>query len=266
MSGVPSSDQKDPVAVHRVVTPGPRPDAPVVVLSNSLGATHRMWDAQVGPLSQHFTMVRYDTRGHGGSPVPVGPYTIDQLSNDLLALVDSLPTDRVHLVGLSLGGMTAMRFAATHPDRVDRLAVLCTSALLEPAQAWHDRAALVRRDGTGAVAESVVNRWYSESFLAAEPQRVAAAQAMVAQMPAEGYAGCCEAIAAMDLRADLPSITAPTLAISGDEDPATPPAHLQRIADAVVDGRQLTLSPGAHLVNDEQPDAVTHALLEHLLG
>jgi 3-oxoadipate enol-lactonase len=254
------------VEVHHVVeaAPGLPEDAPVVVLSNSLGSTLAMWDAQAPRLAQHFRVVRYDTRGHGRSPVPTGPYSIDDLADDLLGLLDRLGVGRAHVVGLSLGGMTAMRLAARNPERVDRLAVLCTSALLGPAQAWHDRAATVRAQGTGAVAEAVVGRWYTEEFAAAHPDRIAAAEAMVAATPPEGYASCCEAIAAMDLTGDLSAIAAPTLAIAGADDPATPPEHLERIAAGVKDGSLLVVPRAAHLAAGEQPEAITRALLDHL--
>src|SRR5690606_29425343 len=143
---------------------------------------------------------------------------------------------RAHVVGLSLGGMTAMRLAAREPARVDRMVVLCTGARLEPSSAWTDRAAQVRAEGTCAIAEGVVARWFTPAYLAAHPDVRAASEAMVSGTSDEGYAGCCEAIAAMDLRGDLATITAPTLAIAGADDPATPPPHLEAIAERVRDG------------------------------
>ena len=250
------------VDVHHVVSG--REDGPVVVLSNSLGSTHAMWDANLAGLEQHFRVVRYDTRGHGGSPVPAGPYSIDDLARDLVALLDRLGVERAHVVGLSLGGMTAMRLAARNPERVDRMVVLCTGARLDPCSAWHDRAATVRAEGTGAVAEAVVQRWFTTGLLAADPDTRAASEAMVAATPAEGYAGCCEVIAEMDLSDDLAAITAPTLAIAGADDPATPPAHLEAIAQGVQHGRLLVVPDAAHLANAEQPDVVTAAIIDHL--
>jgi 3-oxoadipate enol-lactonase len=179
-------------------------------------------------------------------------------------LIDRLDVNAVHLVGLSLGGMTAMRLAARNPDRVTSLSLLCTSALLGPAEGWLSRAATVRKHGTGAVADAVVNRWFSPHFLAAQPERVADFRNMIAATSPEGYAVCCEAIAAMDLRADLSVIAAPTLVIGGIQDQATPPPHLEAIAAAVENSTLLMLEPAAHLANVEQPTAVTAALLQHL--
>ncbi|MCT1352015.1 3-oxoadipate enol-lactonase [Gordonia hongkongensis] len=248
--------------VHAVVTG--RPDGPAVVLSNSLGSTHRMWDSQVAALEERFRVVRYDTRGHGDSPVPPGPYSIDELADDVIALLDRFDIERAHLVGLSLGGMTMMRVAARNPERVDRLALLCTAAYLPPAQGWTDRAALVRADGTSAVAAAVVQRWFTPGYLAANTEARQQFEAMVAATPAEGYAACCEAISAMDQRSDLSSIIAPTLAIAGADDPATPPDLLRVIVDAVPNGRLLVVPDSAHLANAEQVDTITPALIEHL--
>jgi 3-oxoadipate enol-lactonase/4-carboxymuconolactone decarboxylase len=247
----------------RAVVDGPG-DAPVVLLAGPLGSTLEMWEPQVPALAEHFRVVRYDARGHGRSPVPAGPYALDDLVDDVLALLDRLRVPKAHVVGLSLGGMTALRLAARAPERVDRLAVLCTSALLGPRRAWEDRARLVRTEGTSAVADAVVARWLTPSLRRTRPDLVRSLRAMVAATPAEGYAGCCEAIAHMDLRDDLRRVVAPTLAVAGADDPATPPEHLGAVADAVVSGQLLVLRNAAHLANVEQPDAVIAALLTHL--
>lgn len=250
------------VEVYALVTG--RETGPTVVLSNSLGATHRMWDAQLAALEQRFRVVRYDTRGHGDSPLPDGPYTIDDLADDLVALLDRLGIARAQVVGLSLGGMTAMRVAARNPDRIDRLALLCTASCLPPATEWDERAATVRAHGSAALAASVVHRWFTPEYLAAQQDIRTTSEAMIAATAAEGYAGCCEAIAALDLRDDLTSIAAPTLAIAGADDPATPPARLAEIAEGVTNGRLLVVPRAAHLANVEQHGVVTAALIEHL--
>ena len=250
--------------VHAVVD-GPE-GAPALVLSNSLGATHEMWDRQLPALTEHFRVVRYDTRGHGSSPVPDGPYTIDDLADDVVALLDRLGLGRVHMAGLSLGGMTALRLAVREPERIDRLAVLCSSAHTGNEQAWRERAETARTSGTGSLAETVVGRWLTPGYAATHPELVAWLREMVAGQPDEGYAACCLAIAGMDQRADLASITAPTLVVSGAEDPALPPEHQEAIAGPIPGAELLTLSPAAHLANLEQDRRVTDALVAHFSG
>jgi 3-oxoadipate enol-lactonase len=250
------------VEVHHLVT-GPE-DAPVVVLSNSMGADLRMWDGIVDVLSEHFRVVRYDTRGHGQSPAAPGPYSMDDLADDVVALLDTLGVEKAHLVGLSLGGMMGMRLAARDPERIDRLVLLCTAAFLEVGPGYTERAAQVRAQGTGSVAEGVVSRWFTPAYLEQHPDVRAHHEAMCAATSAEGYAGSCEAIAAMDLRPDLPQVTAPTLAIAGADDPATPPSYLREIADGVPDGRLVVVPDAAHLAAAQQPEAVATAILEHL--
>jgi len=237
-------------------------DAPVVVLSNSLGATRSMWDPQVPGLAERYRVVTYDTRGHGDSPAPAGPYSLDDLVDDLVALLDEVGAARAHVAGLSLGGMTAMRLAAREPDRVHRLALLCTSAKADP-QGFLDRAAAARSGGTAPLAPTVVSRWLTPPYAAEHPELVARLEAMIAGSDDEGYAACCEVVAGLDLREDLGRITAPTLVISGWEDPALPPEHQKLIADGIDGAELLTVSPGAHLANLEQPLRVTGALLGH---
>ncbi|MQA82835.1 MAG: 3-oxoadipate enol-lactonase [Streptosporangiales bacterium] len=235
--------------------------APVVVLGGSLGTTRAMWDEQLPALTRAFRVVRYDHRGHGASPVPPGPYTIAGLTGDVLALLDHLDIPRAHFGGLSLGGMIAMYLAATHPERVDRLALICTSAHLPPARAWLARAATVRNGGTRAVADTVVARWFTPAF-AATP-RAAELREQLIRSPAEGYAACCEAIATLDLRPLLARIRAYTLVIAGAEDPATPPVHAEVIGTGIPDAHLAVLRDAAHLANVELADRVTAMLVEH---
>ena len=251
------------VAVSHTVT-GPA-DAPVVVLSNSLGATRGMWDPQVPALAERYRVVTYDTRGHGESPAPPGPYTLDDLTDDVVALLDEVGAARAHVVGLSVGGMTALRLAARDPERVDRLAVLCSSAKPDP-QPFLDRAAAVRSGGTAPLAPTVASRWLTPAFAAEHPELVARLEGMIAGSDDAGYAACCEVVAAVDLREDLSRITAPTLVVSGAEDPALPPEHQQAIAEGIAGAELLTVSPGAHLANLERTQEITDALLAHLGG
>lgn len=237
--------------------------APVVVLSHSLGATRDMWEPQVQALAGRFRVVGYDTRGHGDSPAPPGPYTLDDLADDVLGVLDELGVERAHVVGLSLGGMTGLRLAARDPDRVDRLAVLCSSASVAP-QGFLDRAAQARAGGTAALAPAVVGRWLTPPFATDHPGLVSRLEAMMAAADDAGYAACCEAIAGMDLGADLRRIVAPTLVVSGADDLALPPEHQQSIAEHVAGAELLTVGPAAHLANLERTDEVTAALLAHL--
>ena len=237
-------------------------DAPVVLLSNSLGATRAMWDPQVPGLAERYRVITYDTRGHGESAAPAGPYTLDDLTDDLVALLDEVGAARAHVAGLSLGGMAAMRLAVREPQRIERLALLCTSGRPDP-QPFLDRAAAVRSGGTAPLAPTVAARWLTPEYAAEHPELVAKLEAMIAGADDEGYANCCEVVASVDLREDLARITAPTLVVAGWQDLALPPAHQQLIADSIPGAELLTVSPGAHLANLEQPLQVTGLLLGH---
>jgi 3-oxoadipate enol-lactonase len=250
------------VAVSRTVD-GPA-DAPVVLLSNSLGTTRAMWQPQVPALAERYRVVTYDTRGHGASPVPPGRYTIDDLVDDAAALLDEVGAERAHLVGLSLGGMTSLRLAARHPERVDRMVVLCTSAFYGTRESWLDRAHRARTEGTAALAATVVGRWFTPGFAAAHPDVVGRCEATLAALDDEGYAACCEVIADMDLRADLPGIPVPTLVVSGAQDLAAPPEHQRAIAAAIPKAELVTLDRAAHIANLERPLDVTGIVLGHL--
>ena len=238
-------------------------DAPPVLLSNSLGSTAEMWDPQVPALAEGYRVIRYEIRGHDGAPVPDGPYSMDDLGGDAVALLDHLGIERTHVVGLSLGGMTGMWLAVNAPERVDRLVAMCTSAMLADEHDWPLRARTVREQGTGAVAEAVVDRWFTPAFRDANPDLAARMRAMVADTPPEGYAGCCDAIAAMDMQDAIEAVKAPTLVIAGRHDAATPPAHAEIIARRIPDAR-LEVVDAAHLANYERPDEVTALIRSHL--
>lgn len=243
-----------------------RPGAPVLVLGNSLGTTGELWQAQLAAFEEHFLVLRYEHRGHGGSPAPSGPYTMDDLGGDVLALLDRLGLDRVRYAGVSLGGMVGMWLAAHAPDRIARLALCCTTARFDSPGAYLERADRVRREGIAAFAEQVVSRWFTPSFLSRQTGTVTRFRDALSGCDAEGYAGCCEAIGTMDLLPVLPSITAPTLVIAGGDDAATPPAYGRTIAGAIP-GAALRVVPGAaHLANVERADEVTALLVEYLVG
>jgi 3-oxoadipate enol-lactonase len=250
------------VALHHLLE-GPE-DAPVVVMANSLGTTLSMWDDQAPSLRGRFRLLRYDHRGHGGSPVPSGPYTIEDLGRDVLALLDRLQIQHASFCGLSIGGMVGMWLASEAPERIDRLVLCCTSARFDPPEAWEMRARTVRAEGVSAIADAVLERWFTPTFHESRADVVEWAGNMLRDTPAEGYAGCCEAIREADLRERLGEIRAPTLVIAGAEDPAAPVDRSEFIRDSVSGACLVVLSEAAHLANVEQPEAVTRAVLEHL--
>jgi 3-oxoadipate enol-lactonase len=240
-------------------------DAPVLLLGGSLGTTLDMWDPQVPELSRSHRVIRFEQRGHGGSPVPTGPYTIDQLGTDVITMLDRLALSRVSYCGLSIGGMVGQWLAINAPERIDNLVLLCTSPYLPPASDWGARAATVRKAGTPeVVADAVLSRWFTPGYTLSHHDIVTRYRATICGVDPEGYAGCWEAIAEMDLRAGLAGITAPTLVIAGRQDPSIPPAHGEAIAAAIPGARLEILDPGAHLVSVERADAVTALIAEHL--
>jgi 3-oxoadipate enol-lactonase len=247
--------------VHRLHGPE---GGPVVVLSNSLGTTQELWERQVPALAEHFRVLTYDHPGHGSSPLPDLPCTVESLARRLLTLLDQLGVERVSLCGVSLGGMVGMALALTAPERVERLVLACTSAYLGPPEGWAERARIVRTEGLDAIADTVVGRWFTPALAREEPEIVARFRAMLAATPAEGYARCCEALGAWDAREAIAAIAAPVLVLAGEEDPATPVAHAELIASRVAGSRLVVLERAAHLANFEQADAFTAAVLEHL--
>ncbi|MER6690547.1 bifunctional 3-oxoadipate enol-lactonase/4-carboxymuconolactone decarboxylase PcaDC [Streptomyces minutiscleroticus] len=236
--------------------------APPLLLGPSLGTSLALWDGLAPELSAAHRVVRWDLPGHGGSPADlIGPgATVADLADLVLALADSLGIGRFAYAGVSLGGAVGLHLAAHRPERIERLAVICTSAHFNGARPWEERAELVRREGLAPVAASADGRWFTPGFTVprlVEDHRTADPGA---------YAACCDALAAFDLRERLPSITVPTLLVAGREDPATPPSHLREIADAVP-GSALAEIPGAsHLAPAERPEAVLAALRGHFDG
>jgi 3-oxoadipate enol-lactonase len=234
------------------------------MLSNSLGTDLRMWDDQLLRLADRFRVLRYDQRGHGRSPAPQGPYTIAALAGDALDLLDRLGIERVSFCGASLGGMTGMWLAVKAPERLDRLALCCTSAHLPPPESWTERAATVRARGMEAVVDAALERWFTPALAALRPEAVERTRRALLDTPAEGYAACCEAIAMHDLRTEVGSIRVPTLVLAAPDDPATPPEHGRRIADAIDGARFVVLEQGRHLAAVEQPDEFADEVLKHL--
>lgn len=253
-------------AVELHYTVDGRPEAPVFVLGPALGTTTELWRGQISGLSEQLRVIRYDHRGHGESPVPPGPYSLADLGGDVLALLDRLGLERVHLGGMSLGGMVSMWVAANAPGRVDRLVLMCTAARLGPPEMWTERAAVARTEGVEALADGALARWVPDGFARARPDVVAELRAMLTATPAEGYAGCCAAIEHMDLEPDLPRIEAETLVIAGLADQATPPSHAERIAAGILNARLELIGGAAHLANVARPELITELITGFLTG
>ena len=239
-------------------------DGPVVAFSNSLGTRSEMWDAQAAALSGRMRVLRYDTRGHGDSPAPPGPYSIDDLGADVIALLDRLELERVSFCGLSIGGMVGMWLAVNAPDRIERLAICCTATALPPADMWTDRAALVRAEGTGAVVDATIDRWFTPAFLERDPATVERIRASFLATDREGYAGCCEALAGFDMTGRLGAVRAPTLVIAGSDDPVGTPERAAAIAAEIADARLVVLPGARHLAAVERAEEVTGELERHL--
>jgi 3-oxoadipate enol-lactonase/4-carboxymuconolactone decarboxylase len=238
--------------------------APVIVLLNSLGTSAAMWQWQVGPLAEQFRVLRIDTRGHGKSPAPGGTTTtVEDLGRDVLGVLDTLGIARVHLAGVSLGGVVAMWLAIHNPERIGRLALLCTSAFPGDPQGWLDRAAAARSGGMAYLADAVAHRWVTPALAERDPSVIDFLVRQLLDTDADTFAQCCELLAGLDLRPDLHRITARTLVIGADRDEALPPPHSPTVADGIKGATLVEVGPAGHLAPVELPAVITDLLAEH---
>ena len=239
------------------------PELAPVLLINSIGLDHSMWNSQAEALRGRYRTVRYDSRGHGQSDVPGGEYAIEMLGRDALAVLDAVGVERATVIGSSIGGMTAMWVAATHPQRVERLILANTTAHIGRPDMWSARIAQIREGGMDAVAEATVSRWLSDAFKAERPGEAAALVAQLRATPADGFAGMCAVLRDVDLRACLALIESPTLVIgaggTGPEDSAA-----ARLAGAIANADFVQVPRAGHLSNLESPDAFNAALARFL--
>jgi 3-oxoadipate enol-lactonase len=238
-------------------------DRPPLLLSNSLGSTLELWDPVLPALLERFRVIRYDQRGHGGSDAPPGEYRLETLGGDALAVLDAAGVGRAHVAGISLGGMTAAWLAIQAPDRVDRIVLANTGALIGTAALWNERIDTVTRKGMGAIVDGLLGRWFTAAFRRERPEVVAAFRRMIETCPVRGYAGCCAAVRDADLRAELGRIQAPALVIVGTADVATPPA-LGELLRAGILGATLVALEAAHLSNVERADEFARAVTDFL--
>jgi len=238
---------------------------PPLLLLNSLGTDHAMWDGVMPLLTRDFRVLRMDTRGHGASDAPKGDYTLSMLAQDALAVLDAAGVARAHVCGLSMGGMTALALAIEHPERVEKIIGANTSAQMSP-DLMRERAALVRQKGMQAVIDAVLGRFFTQAFRDRNLPLLGSTRATVLATDPEGYAACCMAIAGMKIKDKLARVKAPLLVINGAQDVSTPPAeHGERIATAVAGARSAMLD-AAHLSAVEQPEAFAGAVVAFLTG
>lgn len=226
------------------------PHKPAIIFSNSLGTDHSMWDGQIEFLRRDFYIIRYDTRGHGLTSAPKGPYSIDQLARDVLGLLDYLGIDKAYYCGISMGGLIGQRLAVFAPNRIEGLVIANTASKIGVEEVWNERATLVRKNGLSGIAESAPSRWFSPEFFGSCPGDVNELIVNLKNMNPEGYASCCEALATEDLRQKISSIRIPTLIIFGEKDPVTTMADAQFMQGQIKDSQIHSLS-ASHISNIE---------------
>ena len=238
-------------------------DRSILVLGNSLGSSLHMWDMVLPRFEEQHRVLRYDMRGHGGSSVPAGPYTLHQLGNDVVSLLDFLDMNRVNFCGLSMGGQVAIWLAIHAPQRVNRIVLANTGARILTPEMWDLRIAAVQQNGMSALAAATLERWFTPRYREQHPDEMSTIQAMIAGTSPAGYCACCSVLRDADLRAEIHSIATPALVITGAHDPATPPSDGRAIAAALPHSEYLELD-ASHLSTWERADEFSHAVLAFL--
>ncbi len=262
MTAVPSRVTANGIAVnHRLEGPS---GAPVVMFSNSFATDYGMWDFQVPALTKRYRVLRYDTRGHGGTEATAGPYSIDLLVVDAVALLDALGLRRVHFVGLSMGGMIAQRLAHQHPDRLSSVCLSNTACRLPPESVWDERIALAQDKGAAAFVRPMTERWLTRSYYERHPEIVEKLGAMIARTSVDGLVGCAHAIKKMDHSAILAAIRVPTLIVVGEHDVGTPVAAAEVLHRGIQGSRLVVIPNAGHLPNIEQTETFDRTVLDFL--
>lgn len=261
---MPTIETDDGVAIHFETTGSS--GRPPLMMSNSLGSDLTMWDREAELLSDAFFVVRYDSRGHGRSGVPEGPYAMERLAHDAINLMDALEIHRTCWCGLSMGGMVGMWIASRHTDRIGRLALCNTAAHMPPKALWDGRIRTATGDGMEPLVEPTMERWFTAPFRAdpANRETLDRVRAMVRGTNPAGYAGCCAAIRDMDQRHTIARIRAPCLVVTGRDDPATPPDYADLIARTIEGARLHVFEDCAHISNIERPVAFHETVLPFL--
>jgi 3-oxoadipate enol-lactonase len=240
-----------------------RSDAPVLLLSNSLGATMEMWSPQIPVFSKFFRVLRYDTRGHGDSAGAAGEYSLERLGRDVVELVEALGIDDFVFCGISMGGMIGQWLAIRHPDKVRSLVLANTAARIGSVDVWDERISAVRASGLDAIADTLMARFFSQKFRDNRPDIIENTRQMIADVSAQGYVGCCAAIRDTDLREEIRAITARTLVLCGKYDVSTTLADGECLQHA-IEGSQVNYLDAAHLSNIEQPEDFSGFVLSFL--
>ncbi len=233
----------------------------LIVLGPSLGTTSSLWDGVVPALAEHYRVLRFDLPGHGLSPAATEPFSIADIADAVITLVDSVGGGPFFYAGISLGGAVGLELALRHPDRMLGLAVICSGAKIGAAEGWVERAGQIRTSGTASVVASSADRWFAPGFLERDPAAGSAALSALIDVDDESYALCCEALSAFDVTDEVTGIRAKTLCVSGEFDLPTPTAQLQELADSIPGARHVTISGVAHLPALERPDTVAALLL-----
>ena len=237
-------------------------EGPWLTMSHSLACNLSMWDEQAKLLAKNFKVLRYDTRGHGGSSAPSGPYTLDQLAGDTKALFDALGVKRTHWIGLSMGGMIGETFALKHPGFFQSMVLADTTSRRPPnaAQMWGERIKVAQEKGMGALVESTLERWFTEPYRQSRKDVMERIGNCIRATPVSGFVGCCEAISKVDVLDRLKEIDCPALVIVGDQDHGTPPEMARQIHANLKGSKLLVIPSAAHLSNIEQPQIFNEAL------
>jgi len=260
---MPSKIIANGITIHYALE-GPA-SAPVVLFSNSLMANYRMWDLQTAVLRSRYRVLRYDQRGHGKTEVPPGPYSIDVLARDAVALLDALGIqEKVHFVGLSLGGFTGQRVGLDYGDRLKSLVLCDTAAHMPPPSLWDERIHLARSQGMTALEPGSIDRWFTKDFQQSHAAAIEPIREGIRATPVEGFIGSCEAIKAMDHRELLSRIRTPTLVMVGEQDPATPVSAARILHNAIATSEFFLINDAAHLANVQQPEIFNRALVSFL--
>lgn len=236
---------------------------PAIIFSNSLGTNYQMWQPQINFFKKEYLIICYDTRGHGASTAPQGPYSIEQLGTDVVNLLDHLNIQKASFCGISMGGLTGQWLAIHHPERFNHVIVCNTAAKIGQEQAWNDRAQLVREQGLKPIAETAASRWFTEPFIRSNTAIVESLSNDLGAGSPEGYASCCEALAKADVREQLKNITVPTLVVAGQKDPVTTVADAQYIINNVRSSSLFEIN-ASHISNIEQPKAFNQAVQSFL--